>query len=109
MACLKSLVLPAQSLLHNIFKKDVIRARIFEDNNACSIITKKGTSAALAHMPRTHRLSVSWISEVLKHNEVDVVECSTNDMLGDVMTKSYPRAKWPAMLQLIRVGPDINK
>ena len=107
MACLKSLVLPALSLLHNIFKEDVIVARIFEDNNACSIITKKGTSAALARMPRTHRVSVSWISEVLKHNDVDVVECSTNDMIGDIMTKSYPKSKWPAMLQLVRVGPQV--
>jgi hypothetical protein len=105
MACLKSLVLPALSLLHNIFKEDVIAARIFEDNSACQVITKKGTSAALAHMPRTHRVSVCWISEILRHNEVEVVECSTNDMLGDIMTKSYSRAKWPAMLQLIRVGP----
>ena len=69
------------------------------------MIAKKGTSAALAHMPSTHRVSVCWISEVLRHNEIEVVTCPTAEMLGDIMTKSFPRTKWASMLSLIRVGP----
>ena len=105
MACLKSLVLPALSLLHNIFKDDVIVARVFEDNNACETIVKKGTSPALGHMTRTHRVSVSWLAELLRHNEVTVVTCPTTEMVADIMTKSYPKIKWAPMLKLIQVGP----
>ncbi len=105
---LKGLTLPALSLLRNIFGDDIIVARVFEDNSACEIIAKKGTSPALAHMPRTHRISVSWISELLRHNSVQVVTCASSAMVADVMTKSYSRAKWPAMLDLIRVGPNVQ-
>ncbi len=106
MNCLKGLTLPAMSLLRNVFDDDVIKARIFEDNSACEIIAKKGTSPALAHMPRTHRISVSWIAELLRHNEVDVATCPTAEMIADIMTKSYPKSKWQQMLSLVRIGPD---
>ena len=79
-----------------------------EDNQATICVIKNGYSPALRHMPRTHRVSVAWLSELIQEEEVDVQYCDTNEQAADIFTKPFTGIpKWRNALQLIGSGPSL--
>ena len=79
-----------------------------EDNQATICVIKNGYSPALRHMPRTHRVSVAWLSELIQEEEVDVQYCDTNEQAADIFTKPFTGIpKWRNALQLIGIGPSL--
>ena len=81
---------------------------ILEDNQATIKIVRKGFSAKLCHVARTHKIDLSSIKDVLDHGKtgpntngpVHVEYCHTNFQVADVFTKALPPLKWDNALRL---------
>ena len=97
--------IPCQVLLEAVLLREVtLLAR--EDNAAAFQVVKRGHSKKLAHIAKTHRVSVSALSEVYwghaEEGELgDAIEHETNQMLqqptetqrADLMTKALSPAR----------------
>ena len=60
----------------------------------------------MLHIGRTHRISIAWLHEQLKTNEVKMNRADSELMAADIFTKPFPEAKasvWRNNLQLINV------
>lgn len=71
---------------------------IFEDNQS---------AICLANNPRDHSrmkhidIKFHFVRELINNNEINVLYCSTNDMLADIMTKPLPAEKFIKLRTLI--------
>ena len=86
--------------------------RIYEDNQACIAIEKKGYSAKLRHLAKAHRVNVESTCEVVNANESVVCQyCRTDDQRGDPLTKAHPIQMWEHALVLLGISqqplPDL--
>ena len=89
---LKASALPVQELISELFGREV-RLEVCEDNTSTIAAVKKGYSNKLAHLPRTHKLSVAWTHDVISNPSVDLNHCRSEDQLADVFTKPLDREK----------------
>ena len=82
-----------------------ISLHIYEENQACIAIVKKGYSAKLRHLAMTHRVNVASTCEVVNANESVVLQyCRTDDQRGDPLTKALPLQKWEHALVLLGIS-----
>ena len=78
---------------------------IYEDNQACIAIVKKGYSAKLRHLAKTHRVNVASTCEIVNANENVVLQyCRFDDQRGDPLTKALPLEKWEHALVLLGIS-----
>ena len=56
-------------------------------------IVKKGFSSKLAHLPRTHKISVAWTAEAAAQEFVKLLHCPTAEQKGDLFTKALDGIK----------------
>jgi hypothetical protein len=88
-------------------------ATLYEDNSTCSTIIDRGHSSALLHLDRTHRVSLSWIAEVLQSKDISIVQTPSENMIADAFTKSFSPNKWAHALSLLSmkvlIGADSQK
>ena len=56
-------------------------------------IVRKGFSSKLAHVPRTHKISVAWTAEVAAQEFVKLLHCPTAKQKGDLFTKALDRMR----------------
>ena len=69
---------------------------------------EKGNSQKLAHISRTHRVNLHWISEVLKSEDVAMAYIKSADQAADIFTKAFlvPQV-WKDLCALInQFSPD---
>ena len=71
-------------------------------------IARKCRTVALRHLPRTHKIDVSWLFEVCAAPEVEMRHVKTDAQVADLMTKAFTASdKWEALLRIaqIRTAP----
>ena len=71
-------------------------------------IVKKCRSVALRHLPRTHRIDVTWLFEVCGAPEVQMRHVGTDSQIADLMTKAFTSVeKWNGLLAIAQIlsGP----
>ena len=72
---------------------------IAEDNEAVIKIIKKCRSVALRHLPRTHKIDVTWLFEVCDAPEIQLRYVKTDCQIADLMTKGFQSPdKWSSLL-----------
>ena len=75
---------------------------LFEDNQACRLILDGSISKELRHVARTHRISISFLQDVIRHCAVNVHYIPSADNIADVFTKLFTDAgKWHNALCLM--------
>ncbi len=100
--------LPVKHLCEFILNREVDLV-LREDNQATMCVMKNGYSTALRHLPRTHRVCLAWIGEVVQDGDITIEYCSTDSQAADIFTKAFSsKPKWQNALQLIGIGPKIS-
>ena len=75
---------------------------IFEDNTSTICVLEKGASNKLAHLTRTHRVNLHWLSEVCASQGIHVGHIGTDDQAGDIFTKAFTDPlKWDTLTKLV--------
>ena len=92
--------LPMLNLWDRLLKRPV-KLRIFEDNEATIKVVKKGYSAKLKHVSRTHKVNIASLHEKISDDQCFLECISTNEQAADVFTKALEPAKWPRAMQLL--------
>ena len=93
---MRSFGLPALVLWDTIFQRPV-KLIVHEDNQAMIRIVETGKNISLRYLQRTHRVSVGWLHEVFKLDEVEMMYQESAKMAADIYTKSFTdKAKWTA-------------
>ena len=65
-----------------------VKLRVMEDNHATNLIVKKGYSPKLRHVPRTHKVNLSCLSEVFADGSARSEYVDTRDQAADIFTKA---------------------
>ena len=79
---------------------------IYEDNQATIQVLEKGTSKAVGHMQRTHRVNIHWLSEVVRMTYIHLFYLETLLQVADIFTKAFlDPVKWAHACSLIGMGP----
>ena len=80
---------------------------IFESTQATLQIALKGDSKKLRHLSRTHRVTMSWIKEVMDRPEVEIAYIKTDKQAADIFTKAFVNPlKFEVARGLMGVFPD---
>ena len=85
---------------------------IHEDNSSAILAIKKGYSLALRHLPRTQRICLGSLHEILcdpeghdaEHGDVKLVHAETTTHKGDLFTKDMPHKAVRDKVTLLRVA-----
>ena len=101
-ASLFSEALPALTYWETVLNRDV-HLEIFEDNQATIRVVKKGYSAKLRHISRTHKIDISSIFEIIELDNIEIIYCKTDDQAADIFTKALAPLKWPNALSLLGI------
>ena len=81
-----------------------IHLHIFEDNQACIAIVRKGFSAKLRHLAKTHRVNVASTCELVNTNDnIGLSYVETGLQRGDPLTKALAVQKWAHALELLSI------
>ena len=83
-------------------RRPSISLLVYEDNQSTIVVLEKGSSQALAHMNRTHRVNISWAGEVLACNDIAIHYIESCLQAADILTKGFTDTeKWKSLLPLI--------
>ena len=89
---------------------------IHEDNTSAITAIKKGYSPSLRHMPRTQRVCLGSLHEVLYDDEqgrtaggIQLVHSDTKTHKGDIFTKEMPPKDFNSKLSFLRVSNSCRK
>jgi len=100
---MRSFGLPALVLWDTIFQRPV-KLIVHEDNQAMIRIVETGKNISLRYLQRTHRISVGWLHEVFKLDEIELMYEESAKMAADIYTKAFTdKAKWTAAHWLVGV------
>lgn len=102
-ACLFSEALPTMQLWDELLGRG-IKLRIMEDNEATIKVPKKGYSAKLSNVLRTHKVNISSIKEVLDNDIVDIEHVKAEFQAADIFTKALAPQKWANALNLLGIN-----
>jgi hypothetical protein len=109
-SALRTELLPAQVLLEVILGRPV-EAVLKEDNSATIVSCNKGYSPAMRYVNRTQRVSLGFINDILKKEEVPgegkvvLEKAPTLEHKGDMFTKAIDTsAKFKRALEMIQMG-----
>lgn len=92
--------LPMMGFFDKVLRRN-IHLLVREDNQATIRIVKKGFSAKLRHITRTHKINLSSIKEEFDKGEVEIEYVDTNLQVADFLTKPLAPQKWPNALDLM--------
>ena len=107
---LRTELIPVQHFLQVVFGRP-FPARLMEDNSATIVACEKGYSPSLRHIPRTQRIGLGFISEVVSQEATDeegdirIVKADTAEHRGDCFTKELSPQKFATATSLLRVQP----
>ncbi|CAE7497217.1 unnamed protein product [Symbiodinium microadriaticum] len=101
--------LPALSLWDTLLGR-TMQMTVHEDNQATILIARKGFSAKLRHISRTHKVNLSCLAEQFEEGSgVDVQYIDTNLQAADIFTKQLPPAKWDSAIRLLGLRTKMPK
>ena len=81
----------------------LVKGAFHEDNSAALVCMKAGYSATLRVLHRVHRVALQALSNALKAEDVDALECKSENMKADGFTKLFTPATWPHILDLLGI------
>ena len=99
---LREFALPIQGMWSLLLDRPV-KLQVLEDNMSTIEIVKKGYSSKLAHIPRTHRVSIASTAEQVAMPDVELVHCPSVLQKGDSFTKSLDKVKHAEALQSLGI------
>ena len=101
--------LPALSLWDTLLGR-TMQMTVHEDNQATILIARKGFSAKLRHISRTHKVNLSCLAEQFEEGSgVNVQYIDTNLQAADIFTKQLPPAKWDSAIRLLGLRTKMPK
>ena len=110
--------LPILDLVELLFGRKVT-LRLKEDNTATIKILRKGYSAKLRHVSRTHKIDLDLIKDICDAGNAELEHVETDKQAADIFTKDLPPLKWPRAIELLGfdtssappldVEPDVHK
>ena len=75
-----------------------------EDNQAMIAVCRSGRNPTMRYLGRTHRVRVSWLHEVCKGKDVDLIYTKSESMAADVYTKAFTEiTRWRHACMLINI------
>ena len=77
--------------------------KIWEDNEATIKVVKKGYSAKLRHVTRTHKVNLGSLYEVFRGEDHEIKHVATNEQSADIFTKGLEPAKWDNAISLLNM------
>ena len=95
--------LPALDLWHTLLphKPPIL---FHEDNQAMINVVSTGRNPTMRYLRRTHRVSVSWLYERFKGDDINLVYEISAKMAADIYTKAFTDgAKWDIVCNLINI------
>ena len=79
------------------------------DNTGMIKAIEKGSSAALRHVGRTHRVSLAWLHERVADKDLMLAYSESNAMRADVLTKGFSNAaSWTVARMNVNVGTMLD-
>ena len=99
--------LPALQLWKLLLGRTVV-LRVLEDNQATTLVVRKGYSPKLRHITRTHKINLSGLSEVFHNDSAELEYCKTDDQAAGIFTKALPPQKWAPALRLLGIRTDLH-
>ena len=108
-SCMRSELLPAQFLLQKLLRR-AVNTKVMEDNNACITSVEKGYSPSMRHLPRTQKVSIGMLHEMIQSEatevdgKVEVLKAKSEEHLGDVMTKELEVCKFEKAVEMLRIS-----
>ena len=109
--CLCEDAIPIQDLVSTILRRRVPMT-VHEDNSSAIIALRKGYSPALRHLPRTQRICLGSLHEILfdsdehddKRGDIELVHAETSTHKGDLFTKEIAPKAFKEKIALLRVA-----
>ena len=74
-----------------------------EDNEATIKVVKKGYSAKLRHVSRTHKVNLGSLYELFHDPKYTIEHVGTNDQCADIFTKGLEPYKWDNAISLLNM------
>ena len=99
---MREYALPLQEMWSALLNRP-IDLEVLEDNMSTIEIVNKGYSSRLAHLPRTHRISVAWTAEQAAKPDVKLTHCPTAEQKADSFTKALDKIKHAEALQSLGI------
>ena len=95
--------LPALNLWHTLLphKPPIL---FHKDNQTMINVVSTGRNPTMRYLRRTHRVSVSWLYERFKDDDIELVYEMSAKMAADIYTKAFTDgAKWDVVCSLINI------
>ena len=80
-----------------------VELEVLEDNEATIKIVKKGYSAKLRHISRTHRVNLASVKKVFENPNLALNYVGTLEQVADIFTKALEPQKWGAALDMLHL------
>lgn len=113
-SCLRSELIPMQSLLQQILQM-AIPGDLMEDNNATIIAVNKGYSPAMRYLARTQRTALGLVHDVITEElnpgegKISVLKADTVSHKGDMFTKELDPRAFLNALNMIRLTKIVTE
>ena len=104
---MREYALPIQGMWSILLNRPVL-LHVLEDNLSTIEIVNKGYSSRLAHLPRTHRISVAWTAEQVASSDVFLKHCPSAEQKGDSFAKALDKVKHSEALHTLGIRALIN-
>ena len=85
---------------------DAAKLFLLEDNDAVLKMIRRGRSAQMRHVGRTHRVNIDWLFEKCSSDRaIRPRYVNTTWQIADLLTKgSFTSATWKNLVSLARIG-----
>ena len=80
-----------------------VELEVLEDNEATIKIVRKGYSAKLRHISRTHRVNLASVKEIFENPRMILNYVGTLEQASDIFTKALEPQKWGAAINMIHL------
>ena len=92
-----------QLLLEQMFDKS-INSTLHGDNSGAITLSTRDTFSELVMRTRHFAVGTSWIRDTVAHEGINVVHTGTNEIKGDILTKSLSYRKLENACELLGLG-----
>ena len=92
-----------QLLLEQMFDRS-IKSTLHGDNSGAITLSTRDTFSELVMRTRHFAVRTSWIRDTVAHEGINVVHTGTNEIKGDILTKSLSYRKLESACELLGLG-----